>query len=65
VDVEGMKVGTAVHARDLDLPAGSSLQTDPDALVLHVLEPAAEVAAEEAEAARGEAQVPAPVEAAE
>jgi large subunit ribosomal protein L25 len=65
VDVEGMRVGTSVHARDLDLPAGSSLQTDPDALVLHVLEPAAEVAAEGAEAAQAVAEVPAPVEAAE
>ena len=65
VNVEGMEVGTAVHARDLDLPAGSSLQTDPDALVLHVLEPAAEVAAEGAEAAQAVAEVPAPVEAAE
>jgi large subunit ribosomal protein L25 len=65
VDVEGMEVGTSVHARDLDLPPGSSLQTDPDALVLHVLEPAAEVAAEGAEAAQAVAEVPAPVEAAE
>jgi large subunit ribosomal protein L25 len=62
VDVEGLEVGTAVHAKDLALPAGASLQTDPEALVLHVVEPAAEVAAE-AEAA--EAEVPAPVEAAE
>jgi len=61
VDVTGMEIGTAVHAKDLVLPEGSSLQTDPEALVLHVVEPAAEVAAEaEAEAA----EVPAPVEAA-
>ena len=69
VDVEGMEVGTSVHARDLVLPAGSSLQTDPEALVLHVVEPAAEAAAEEAEAEAAEAaagapEVPAPVEAA-
>jgi large subunit ribosomal protein L25 len=63
VDVEGMEIGTSVHARDLVLPAGASLSTDPEALVLHVVEPAAEVAAEAAEAAGGE--VPAPVEAAE
>jgi len=65
VDVEGMEVGTAVHAKDLALPAGTTLQTDPDALVLHVVEPAAEVAAEEAEekAAEGAAEVPARVEA--
>jgi large subunit ribosomal protein L25 len=41
VDVEGMQVGTAVHASDLSLPSGASLQTDPEALVLHVTAPAA------------------------
>jgi large subunit ribosomal protein L25 len=68
VDVEGMEVGTSVHARDLVLPSGASLQTDPEALVLHVVEPAAEIAAEEAEAeaeaAEGAPEAPAPVEAA-
>ena len=59
VDVEGMEVGTAVHARDLALPEGSTLQIDPDALVLHVL---AERTAEQLEAELGEA---APSEAAE
>jgi large subunit ribosomal protein L25 len=38
VDVEGMEVGTAVHAKDIALPAGTTLVTDPDALVLHVLQ---------------------------
>jgi large subunit ribosomal protein L25 len=61
IDVEGMVVGTAVHAKDLVLPAGAVLETDPDALVLHVLsasveEPAAETAV---------AEVPAPVAPAE
>jgi large subunit ribosomal protein L25 len=61
IDVEGMVVGTAVHAKDLVLPAGAALETDPEALVLHVLsasveEPAAETAA---------AEVPAPVPPAE
>jgi large subunit ribosomal protein L25 len=37
VDVEGMEVGTAVHAKDLALPPGSTLATDPEALVLHVV----------------------------
>jgi large subunit ribosomal protein L25 len=59
VDVDGMEVGTAVYAKDLVLPDGTTLSTDPDALVLHVVEPAAEVAAE-AEAETEE--VPAPVE---
>ena len=37
VDVEGMEIGTAVHAKDIALPSGTTLVTDPEALVLHVL----------------------------
>jgi len=36
VDVEGMEIGTAVHAKDIELPSGTTLVTDPEALVLHV-----------------------------
>jgi large subunit ribosomal protein L25 len=61
VDVDGIEIGTALHARDLPLPSGASLQTDPDALVLHVLTAAAEQAATGA----GEAEAPAPVAAGE
>ena len=56
VDVEGMEIGAAVHAGDLKLPAGVSLQVDPEALVLHVIaqptaeEPEAEAAEEAPEA---------------
>jgi len=67
VDVEGMEIGTSVHAKDLVLPDGTTLSTDPEALVLHVVEPAAEAAAEAeegAEQAQGAEEVPAPVEAA-
>jgi len=67
VDVEGMEIGTSVHAKDLVLPDGTTLSTDPEALVLHVVEPAAEAAAEAGEAAeqaQGAEEVPAPVEAA-
>jgi large subunit ribosomal protein L25 len=43
VDVEGMEIGSAVHAADLVLPRGVSLQADPEALVLHVIaQPTAE-----------------------
>jgi len=52
VDVEGMEIGTAVHAKDLVLPEGATLQVDPDALVLHVL---AAPTAEQIEAELGEA----------
>jgi large subunit ribosomal protein L25 len=57
IDVEGMEVGTAVHARDLKLPRGVSLQVDPETLVLHVIARQAE-AAEEEEVAEGAAEVP-------
>jgi len=58
VDVEGMEVGQAVHAGDLKLPAGVTLQVDPDTLVLHVI---TQQGAEEpeAEAAEGAPEVPA------
>jgi large subunit ribosomal protein L25 len=61
VDVEGMEIGTAVHAKDLALPTGATLQGDPEALVLHVL---AAPTAEQVEADLGEA-VPEAVEAPE
>jgi large subunit ribosomal protein L25 len=47
IDVEGMEIGSMVHAGDLVLPRGVSLQADPEVLVLHV---AAQSAAEVAEA---------------
>lgn len=75
VNVEGMEIGTAVHAKDLELPPGSTLQVDPEALVLHVLAaPTAEqieaelgeaAPAEAAEAAEEPAEVPEPAEAPE
>jgi large subunit ribosomal protein L25 len=51
IDVEGMEVGTAVHAKDIALPSGTTLVIDGDALVLHVL---AAPTAEEIEADLGE-----------
>jgi large subunit ribosomal protein L25 len=54
VDVEGMEIGQAVHASDLKLPPGVTLQVEPDTLVLHVI--AQQVAEEpEAEAEAGAA----------
>jgi large subunit ribosomal protein L25 len=47
VDVEGMEIGQALHASDLGLPAGVTLQVDPETLVLHVI---AQQVAEEPEA---------------
>jgi large subunit ribosomal protein L25 len=61
VDVEGMDIGDAVHASDLKLPQGVTLQVEPDTLVLAVI---AQQAAEEPEAEEGEAEVPESVESA-
>ena len=64
VDVDGMEVGAAVHAGDLKLPRGVSLQVEPETLVLHVIthtvheepeEEAAEAAPEAPEAVADEA----------
>ncbi|GIH25367.1 50S ribosomal protein L25 [Acrocarpospora phusangensis] len=66
IDVEGKEVGFSLHAADLPLPSGTSLVSDPEALVLHVVaapvadlpeEPVAEAAApaEAAEEAPAEA----------
>lgn len=59
VNVEGMAIGDAVHAGDLELPAGVSLAVEPDILVAHVI--AAPTAAQ-IEAELGGAE-PAPAEA--
>ncbi len=49
VDLEGMGIGSAVHAGDLTLPRGVTLEADPEALVLHVVaQPTAEVPEPEA-----------------
>jgi large subunit ribosomal protein L25 len=54
INVEGMAVGTALHASDLELPRGASLAVEPDVLVLHVV--AAQTAEQfEADLAEGEA----------
>jgi large subunit ribosomal protein L25 len=37
ISVEGMTVGMAVHASDLELPQGSTLAVEPDILVLHIV----------------------------
>ena len=67
IDVEGMEIGSSVHAGDLSMPDGATLAVDADLLVLHVIAaPTAEqmeaglgIEAEEvAEVADGE---PAPV----
>jgi large subunit ribosomal protein L25 len=55
VDVEGLELGQAVHAGDLKLPAGVTLQVEPDTLVLHVI---AQQGGEEEPEAEGAGDVP-------
>ncbi len=61
ISVEGMGIGDAVHAGDLELPAGSTLAVEPEILVLHVIAAptAAQIEAELGEGAEAaEAAVP-------
>jgi large subunit ribosomal protein L25 len=53
VDVEGMAIGSSVHAGDLTLPTGVTLAVEPDILVLHVI---AAPTAEQLEAELGEGE---------
>jgi large subunit ribosomal protein L25 len=55
VDVEGMDIGQAVHASDLRLPPGVSLQVEPETLVLAVI---ARSTAEEPEEGEEAPEVP-------
>jgi len=55
VDISNMEVGDVIHVRDLVLPPGVSLMSDPDLGVVHVALPAAEEEAPVAVAAEGAA----------
>ncbi len=66
VNVAGMDIGAAVHASDLVLPRGVSLDEEPEALVLHVIAaPTAEQLEAEIGEAEAEAEGAAPAAAAE
>jgi large subunit ribosomal protein L25 len=65
VDIEGMEIGAAIHASDLVLPRGVSLQVDPETLVLHVVNQVTVAEPVEDEAAEGEVPEPVDGEAAE
>jgi len=58
VDVEGMDIGDAIHASDLTLPPGVTLQVEPDTLVLHVIAQQGGEPEEEEEAAEGAPEAP-------
>jgi len=74
VSIEGLEAGTQILAKDLSLPEGSILISDPDTLVINVTAQAeqdlgetetAEESAAEGEAAEGGAEAEAPADAAE
>lgn len=55
IDVEGLAIGSQIHAKDLELPAGTTLAGDPELLVVHVTAaPTAEQLEAELEAAEAE-----------
>jgi len=53
VSVEGLKVGDQIHARDVTLPSGTTLVTDPENLIVNVV---AATTAEELDAELAEAE---------
>lgn len=56
INVEGLAIGASVHAGEVALPEGSTLHTDPEAVVIHIL--SAPTAAQiEAELAGAEAEL--------
>ncbi|TVT17685.1 50S ribosomal protein L25/general stress protein Ctc [Amycolatopsis acidiphila] len=63
VSIEGAEVGTQILASQVTLPAGATLLTDPEALVVAVSEPQAEAAeGTEGEAPAGEGEAEAAAE---
>ena len=57
VSIAGLAEGSQITAADVILPSGSSLVTDPEAVVVHVLTPAAALAEESSEGEQaGEAE---------
>ena len=55
VSVEGLTEGTQINAAQVVLPAGTTLVTDPEAVVVHVLTPASTSAEDDAAAVEAEA----------
>jgi len=60
-DVTELDVGDSLHVRDLPLPPGVELRSNPDLSVVSVVLPAAEVVATPAEAVPAEGEAAAPV----
>ncbi|MEG1979728.1 MAG: 50S ribosomal protein L25 [Victivallaceae bacterium] len=54
-DVSALNIGDIIHAKDIQLPSGVELLSDPELVVFHVVEPAKEKEVEAAPAAETEA----------
>ncbi|MFC5181883.1 50S ribosomal protein L25/general stress protein Ctc [Actinomadura harenae] len=65
VAIDGLEVGTQVHASSVKLPAGVILVTDAEALILQINDASASAGDTEGEAAAAETEVPTEAEAAE
>jgi large subunit ribosomal protein L25 len=69
VSIDDLVIGASIHAKDVSLPAGTVLQTDPEAVVVHILaaptqeELEADLASAEEELGAGAAGAAAGVEA--
>jgi large subunit ribosomal protein L25 len=69
VSIEGLEIGQSIHAKDVTLPSGTELQTDPEAVVVHLMqaptqvEMEADLAAAEEELGAGAAGAAAEAEA--
>jgi large subunit ribosomal protein L25 len=59
VSVEGLPIGTQIHAKDLKLPAGTTLALDPESMVVNIT---AAATAEQVEAELAEAEAEAGIE---
>ncbi|MEU3375137.1 50S ribosomal protein L25/general stress protein Ctc [Streptomyces sp. NPDC006711] len=53
VSIAGLEAGAAILAKDVALPSGTTLATDPEAVVIQILSAQAEEPAAESEAAEG------------
>jgi large subunit ribosomal protein L25 len=57
VNVNTLALGQAVHAGDLELPEGAVLDTDASALIVHCIEPVAELDEDSGDASGAEPEV--------
>lgn len=57
VDVSGLDIGDSLHVKDLPLPEGVRILSDPETTLVTIVPPTEEKAAEEAPAEEGEVEV--------